>query len=72
MSVYATHASNLLKQASCDRQLAEEYGAEVASNIVSKSRSSLRLSAMPVVPYSRSRSSLFSRVGSFLGQTPRK
>ncbi|TFY63697.1 hypothetical protein EVJ58_g3101 [Rhodofomes roseus] len=53
--------------------LAEEYGTEVASDIVSKSRSSLRLDAMPTVPYSRSRSSsLFNRVDSFLGRVPRK
>ncbi|EPS97833.1 hypothetical protein FOMPIDRAFT_1166110 [Fomitopsis schrenkii] len=54
------------------KQLAEKYGAEAASDIVSKSRSSLKLNAMPTVPYSRSRSSLFSRVSSFVGQTSRK
>ena len=32
-------------------QLAERYGTEVASNILTRSRSNLQLDAMPMVPY---------------------
>ncbi|KZT73387.1 hypothetical protein DAEQUDRAFT_703788 [Daedalea quercina L-15889] len=53
-------------------QLAEEYGAEMTSEFISKSRSSFKLDAMPTVAYSRSQSSsLFNRVDSFLGRAPR-
>ncbi|PCH34373.1 hypothetical protein WOLCODRAFT_113676 [Wolfiporia cocos MD-104 SS10] len=41
-------------------QLAEQYGPDVASEIVARSRSSLRLDSMPTVAYSRSSSSVLS------------
>lgn len=35
-------------------QLAEQYGNDVASEILARSRSNLQLDAMPTVPYSSS------------------
>ena len=33
------------------RQLAEQYGSEVASDVISRSRSNLHLDSMPTMPY---------------------
>ena len=41
-------------------QLAEQYGGDVASEILAHSRSNLHLDAMPTVPYSTSQQSSYA------------
>lgn len=44
-------------------QLAEQYGNDVASEVLGRSRSDLQLNAMPTVPYSSNVSSAGSTYG---------
>ena len=41
-------------------QLAEQYGNDVASEVMARSRSNLQLDAMPTMPYSNSTSSSYT------------
>ena len=56
--IYTTHsAANHLCPFS---QLAEQYGNDVASEVLARSRSNLQLDAMPTMPYSPSQQSSYA------------
>ena len=46
-------------------QLAEQYGNDVASEVMARSRSNLQLDAMPTMPYSNAASQQSSYVGKY-------
>lgn len=53
MSVYFVYISHTLSFSS---QLTDQYGVDVASLIMARSRSNLQLAAMPTMPYSSNHS----------------
>ena len=64
MDNYAKYVSSSLKstRAYTDvtrSQLAEQYGNDVASEVLARSRSNLQLDAMPTMPYSTSQQSSY-------------
>lgn len=46
-------------------QLAEQYGNDVASEVIARSRSNLQLDSMPNVPYNQSATSSYAGAGKY-------